>query len=36
MALEREGMEGEWRKVAGTGISLLMGGKKAIDFEVHC
>lgn len=28
MALEKEGMVGEWRKVAGTGISLLMGEKK--------
>lgn len=27
MALEKEGVEGKWRKGARTGISLLMGGK---------
>ena len=29
-------MEGEWREIAGTGVSLLMGKERAIDSEVHC
>lgn len=28
-------MEDEWRKMVGTGISLLMGKERAIDFKVH-